>query len=387
MKSNKSCKKSIAVCMGLVLLTSTLSGCGKKSNETIKIGQIITSLTGDAAMYGDFQKNAAQMAVDEINAAGGINNKKIEITAVDDQAKPNVALNAMQKLVAEVKPLVVLGPDWSGNTLAAAPVAKQNKIPQITSSKSTKITHDGNNYIFRVVAMGPFVGQALVNYAYKQGFKKMAVLYTNSDYGVSGGEGAKAAIIKLGLKPIAYETYNVGDSDFTAQLMRIKKSGADCIIDYSIQVEGAKSLRQMREMGITLPVFGGDAFITPDFAKLVGNVNMEGVIASSAFIATSKEPAVQEFVKKYKEKYGVVPEDHAAPYYDAVKIIAQIVGKVGTDREKVAEALRNLKGFKGVQGDYTADKFGNLIHSSMIAKYEHGQWVYEETVKDLVDKN
>jgi branched-chain amino acid transport system substrate-binding protein len=336
-------------------------------------------------MYGDYQKNAAQMAADEINEAGGINGKKIEITALDDQAKPNVALNAMQKLVSETDPLVVLGPDWSGNTLAAMPVAQQNKIPQICSSKSDKITHEGNDYIFRVVATGPFVGQALVNAAYEKGYRKMAVFYTNTDYGVSGGEGAKAAIEKLGLKPVAYETCNVGDNDFTAQLMRIKNSGADVIIDYSIQVEGAKSLRQMREMGINIPVYGGDAFITPDFAKLVGQDKMEGIIAGSAFIASSSEPAVQDFVTKYKEKYGVIPEDHAAPYYDAVKIVAQVIEKVGTDREKIAEALRSLSGFQGVQGDYTADKYGNFVHSCMLATYTNGEWVYNKTVKNLVD--
>ncbi|SMB92263.1 branched-chain amino acid transport system substrate-binding protein [Thermanaeromonas toyohensis ToBE] len=376
----------VVTILGLLMLILLLSvGCGKKEGTTIKIGQIITSLTGEAAMYGHYQKNAAQMAADEINAAGGVNGKKIEIIALDDQAKPNVALNAMQKLISEVKPVAVLGPDWSGNTLAAAPVAQQNRVPQITSSKSWKITHQGNPYIFRVVALGPFVAEALVNYAYQQGYRKMAILYTNSEYGVSGGEGAKAALEKLGLKPVAYETYNVGDNDFTAQLMRIKNSGAEVVIDYSIQIEGAKSFRQMREMGINIPVYGGDAFITPEFAELVGPEKMEGIIAGSAFIPSCPEPAVQEFVRKYKEKYGVIPDDHAAPYYDAVKILAQVIAKVGTDREKIAEELRNLKGFQGVQGDYTADKWGNLIHSVMLARYTNGQWQYLTTIKNLTD--
>jgi branched-chain amino acid transport system substrate-binding protein len=338
-------------------------------------------------MYGNFQRDAAKLAADEINAAGGINGKNIELVQLDDASKPNVALNAMQKLLSETKPVAVLGPDWSGNTLAVAPLAKQNKVPQITSSKSLKITHDGNDYIFRVVAMGPFIGQALVDHAYKQGFRKMAILYTNSDYGVSGGAGAKAALAKYNIQPVAYETYNVGDNDFTAQLLRIKNSGADVIIDYSIQVEGAKSLRQMREMGIKTPVLGGDAFITPDFAKLVGPDRMEGVIASSAFIASNPSPEVQSFVKKYKDKFGVEPDDHAAPYYDAVKILGQIMGKVGPDREKIAAELRGLKGYAGVQGDYSADKWGNLVHRVSLAKYSGGKWVWIADVGNLTDSN
>jgi branched-chain amino acid transport system substrate-binding protein len=363
-------------------------GCqSKPEDKTIKIGQIVTSFTGDAAMYGNFQRDGAQLAADEINAAGGINGKKIELFPLDDASKPNVALNAMQKLLNETKPVVVLGPDWSGNTLAVAPLAKQNKLPEITSSKSRKITHDGNDYIFRVVATGPFIGQALVDYAYKQGYRKMAILYTNSDYGVSGGQGAKAALAKYKLEPAVYETYNVGDNDFTAQLLRIKNSGAEVVIDYSIQVEGAKSLRQMREMGIKLPVFGGDAFITPDFAKLVGPEKMEGVIASSAFIVSNPAPEVQGFVTKYKQKFGVEPEDHAAPYYDAVKILGQVIAKTGPDSEKIAAELRTLKGFKGVQGDYTADKWGNLIHRASLAKYTGGKWVWIADADNLTDSD
>ena len=372
----------------LVLLALIGTGCQSSQEEKdIKIGQIVTSFTGDAAMYGNFQRDAAQLAADEINAAGGVNGKKIQLFPLDDAAKPNVALNAMQKLLNETKPLVVLGPDWSGNTLAVAPLAKQNKIPQITSSKSRKITHDGNDYIFRVVATGPFIGQALVDYAYKQGYRKMAILYTNTDYGVSGGQGAKAAMEKYSLQPLAYETYNAGDNDFTAQLLRIKNSGAEVLIDYSIQVEGAKSLRQMRQMGIKIPVLGGDAFITPDFAKLVGPDKMEGVIASSAFIASNPNPEVQAFVAKYKQKFGVEPEDHAAPYYDAVKILGQVLPKTGLDREKIVAELHNLKGYKGVQGDYTADKWGNLIHRASLAKYTGGKWVWIADAENLTDSD
>jgi branched-chain amino acid transport system substrate-binding protein len=378
--------KLLAITVVAVLMAGVACQ-SKQEDQTIKIGQIITSLTGDAAMYGNFQRDAAQLAADEINAGGGIGGKKIELVQLDDAAKPNVALNAMQKLLNETKPVVILGPDWSGNTLAVAPLAKQNKVPQITSSKSRKITHEGNDYIFRVVATGPFIGQALVDYAYKQGYRKMAILYTNSDYGVSGGAGAKEAMKKYNLEPVAYETYNVGDNDFTAQLLRIKKSGAQVIIDYSIQVEGAKSLRQMREMGIKTPVLGGDAFITPDFAKLVGDDKMEGVIASSAFIATNPAPEVQEFVNKYQTKFKSVPDDHAPPYYDAVKILGQIMAKVGPDREKIAAELHNLKGYKGVQGDYSADKWGNLIHRASLAKYTGGKWVWIGDAPGLTDSD
>jgi branched-chain amino acid transport system substrate-binding protein len=370
----------------LAVLFALLTSLGAAAaDNTVILGQIITSMTGGAAMYGDYQKNAAQMAADEINASGTLKGVKLKLVQLDDQAKPDVALNAAQKLIFESNPTVVLGPDWSGNTLAVAPLVASKGIPQITSSKSRKITHEGNKTIFRVVDMGPFIGKALVDYAYEKGFRKMAVLYTNSDYGVSGGQGAKREIEEKGLKVYAYETYNVGDTDFTAQLQRIKNSGADVIIDYSIQIEGAKSFRQLRELGINLPVFGGDAFITPDFAKLTDPQLVEGTIAATSFIPGNPDAKVQAFVKKYKKLFGEEPEDHASPYYDAVYIVADAIKHVGTDRQKIAEYISHLKGFKGVNGDYTADKWGNLLHTAVLAKFHDGKWDYIKTITGMTD--
>ena len=369
--------------LGLALALVVGSAC---AGEKIMLGQIVTSLTGDAAMYGDFQVNAVRMAIDEINAAGGIDGKMLDVVYLDDQSKPQVALQAMQKLVSEVKPVAVFGPDWSGNTLAAMPIAQRNKIPQLTTSKSRAITHKNNPYIYRLVAMGPFIGQALAEYAKEQGFKKVAIFYTNTEYGVSGGEGALEACKKLGLEVTAYETCNVGDNDFTAQIQTIKNSGAEVLIDYSIQVEGAKSLKQMRELGMNLPVLGGDAFVTDDFAKLVGNDIMDGIIAASSFIPTAETPKVEKFVEDYKAKFGNVPEDHASPLYDGVYILAEAIKRAGsTDREKINAELAKTSGFEGVNGPHTADKWNNLLHSCMLAEYKNGGWVYIKTLTGLED--
>lgn len=355
------------------------------SDGVIKIGQIVTSLTGDAAMYGDYQVNAAQMAADEINAKGGINGKKIEIVYLDDQSKPQVALQCMQKLLDEEEPLVVLGPDWSGNTMAAMEAAKKEGVPQVCSSKSREITHSDNPYIFRTVATSHFVGETLANIAKEKGYQKVAIWYTNSEYGVGGSEGAKRACENMGLEVVAHETHNVGDNDFTAQIMNVKNSGAECIINYSIQVEGAKSLKQMREQGLDIPILGGDAFITPDFAKLVGDEYMEGVIATSAFVACDPEQVVVDWVKSYEELYGVTPDDHAAPYYDAVNIIAKVIEEVGEDREAISEGLKDVSGYVGVQGDYTTDEWGNMIHGCKVVEYKSGEWTYVKTMPQMED--
>lgn len=403
MMKHKWMKKIVAyvlagvMCMGLTACgnqegpasaTNNKSGTSEEkggSDDVIKIGQIVTSLTGDAAMYGDYQVNAAQMAADEINAKGGINGKKIEIVYLDDQSKPQVALQCMQKLLDEEEPLVVLGPDWSGNTMAAMEAAKKEGVPQVCSSKSREITHSNNPYIFRTVATSHFVGETLANIAKEKGYQKVAIWYTNSEYGVGGSEGAKRACENMGLEVVAHETHNVGDNDFTAQIMNVKNSGAECIINYSIQVEGAKSLKQMREQGLDIPILGGDAFITPDFAKLVGDEYMEGVIATSAFVACDPEQVVVDWVNSYEELYGVTPDDHAAPYYDAVNIIAKVIEEVGEDREAISEGLKNISGYVGVQGDYTTDEWGNMIHGCKVVEYKSGEWTYVKTMPQMED--
>lgn len=385
-------KRALSLILALVMLACCFAGCESKPKKTedgfdgeIVIGQIVTSVTGAAAMYGDYIINSAQMAADEINAAGGINGKKVVIEYLDDQAQSTVALQCMQKLVDETDPLVVLGPDWSGNTLAAMPVAQEAGIPQLTSSKSRALTHSGSDSLFRFVASSHMVGQTLAQLAKDQGYQKIAIWYTNTEYGVGGGEGAKMACEQLGLDVVCYEAHNDSDNDFTAQIQAVKNSGADCLISYSIQTPGAASLKQLREQGVNIPVLLGDAAITPDFAALVGNEYMEGCIATSAFVACDPSENSKAYTEKYEKLYGETPDDHGAPYYGMVKMLAEVISEVGEDRENIIEGLKNVDGFEGAQGTYYCDDWGNMIHSCKVVEYKNGEWVYMYTVDNIED--
>jgi branched-chain amino acid transport system substrate-binding protein len=143
----------------------------------------------------------------------------------------------------------------------------------------------------------------------------------------------------------------------------------------------------MRELGMNLPVLGGDAFITDDFAKLVGDEIMEGIIAASSFIPTADTPKVRKFVADYRAKFGNTPEDHASPLYDGVYILAEAMKRAGTtsDREKINVELSRTNGFEGVDGVHTADKWNNLLHSCMLAEYKNGGWVYLDILTGLED--
>ena len=352
-------KKLVSLVFAL-LLTLSLVACGSSepaaddgaaTEDPIVIGQIVTALTGDAAMYGDYIVNSAQMAADEVNAAGGVNGRMIEIVYLDDQSDSTVALQCMQKLLDRGDCAAIIGPDWSGNTMATLPLSNEAGMPHLTTSKARKITHqEDTDNIFRMVASGNFVGEALVQVAVEKGYKNVAIICTNSEYGLGGGEGAQMAAEAAGINVVAYETMNTGDVDFTAQWTNIINSKPDCIISYAEQVAAAKSLKQLREMGCEIPVLGGDSFITPDFAKLVGDDYMQGVISASAFVSCAPQDKTQEYVAKYQELFNEMPDDHGSAYYDAVLILAEVMKTKGTDHAAIIEGLYELNGFEGCQG-------------------------------------
>ncbi len=356
------------------------------TGDPITICQIVTSLTGGASLYGEYIVNSAQMAADEINAAGGINGRPIEIVYMDDQADSTVAMQCMQKFIDEYDCAAVLGPDWSGNTMATLPVSSEAGMPQLTTSKARKITHqEGVDNVFRMVAPGNFVGEALVQVAVEKGYKNIAIICSNTEYGLGGGEGAKVACEAAGLNVVDYQTFNSGDVDFTAQWTSIINSKPDAIIEYAEQVEAAKSYVQLREMGSEIPMLGGDSFITPAFAELVGYEYMENTTAASAFVSCVPTDACQQYVEKYKELFGKDPDDHGSAYYDAVYILAKVIGEKGTDHAAIIEGLKGLTDYQGCQGTYTGDQWGNLIHTLNVVEFHDGNWTYLFTTDPVSD--
>ena len=369
-----------------VAATTDTAAAPEFSGE-INIGQIVTALSGAAAMYGDYIVNSAQMAADEINAAGGVNGKKLVITYYDDESQSTVALQVMQKLLSDIEDITaVLGPDWSGNTMACMELANQEGVPQLTSSKARKITHQENNdNIFRFVLSADFVGMALAQMVKDAGYQNVAIWYTNSEYGLGGGEAAKKFCEELGLNVVSYQAHESADTDFTAQIEDVKSSGAEVLISYSIQNSGAASLKQLRESGVTIPVYGGDAMLTPDFAELVGFEYMDGVICGGAFVATDPDEKTQTYVENYTKIYGNAPDDHGAAYYDMVYVLAQAIEQYGESADQIREGLSKTAGYQGVSGLFECDEWGNMLHSVKIAEFKDGEFQYLTTMGPYAD--
>ncbi|MDI6600760.1 MAG: ABC transporter substrate-binding protein [Thermoanaerobacteraceae bacterium] len=361
-------------------------GSGEGKTQVLKIAHL-APLTGSAASYGVQIVEAAKMAVEEINAAGGFtgpNGEKITIdyTEVDETSNSAAAIDAAKNAVS-MNPHVILGPNRSGGVLAAHKVWQEAKIPAITDATSAQTTKQGNPYTFRMQISSEYWIPILVKTAVeKYNIKKPAVIYGLNDYSKANWVATEPAMAKYGLKPVTVQTFNDGDQDFSAQLVAIKNSGADSIFLYGYTPECGKIIRQRVELGMgNLLVFTERASTDPAAVEIAGKENFEGVVTSTTLSPGDPDPKIQEFIKKFESKYHRTISATHVNHYDSVYIVKSIVEKVGLDREKIREELSKLNNYQGVLGVYSADKEGNLVHHMYTQVYKNGKWelLLEET--------
>ena len=349
------------------------TNCAKKPAE-FAIGAICP-LTGDAAVYGAWFKKGLDLAVEEINAAGGINGIKVKIIYEDSRALPEDGVSAMSKLVNIQKVPVVIGAMASSVTLAVAPIAERTKTVLISpASSSPKITQAGD-YIFRNWPSDLFEGREMADFAYSElGIKKIAILYINNDYGLGIKEVFEKHFERLGGEIIITERYEQGGTDFRTQLTKIKDRQPEAIYLPTMAKEAGLILKQAKEIGVKsrfLSIMGIEA---PTMLEIAGDA-AEGVIYSyPGFDPDSPYDIVQEFQEKYKVKYGEKAEAFAAHAYDAMKIVALAIERGGYTPEGIKDALYKIKDFPGVAGLTTFDENGDVIKQVMIKIIKEGKF-------------
>jgi len=372
-------KWSVWLLVGTCAAALTLAGCQQEQPKSIKIAHM-APLSGGASSYGIHLVQAARIAVEEINAKGGVKlpdgkQLKIEYTEVDETSNSANAIEAAKKAIS-LDPIVMLGPNRSGGVLAAEKLWKEAKIPTITDATSAQTTRLGNPYTFRMQISSEYWIPLLVKTAVeKYNIKKPAVIYGLNDYSKANWVATEPAMQQFNLKPVTVQTFNDNDQDFSAQLLAIKKSGADCIFLYAYTPEVGKITRQRSELGMkNLPIFSERAASDPAVINLAGKENFEGMVTTTTLSPGDPNPKVQEFIKKYIAKYNQIPSATHVNHYDSIYIVADIIGRVGLDREKIRQELAKLD-YQGVLGHYAADKEGNLVHHMNTQVYKDDKWV------------
>jgi branched-chain amino acid transport system substrate-binding protein len=350
----------------LIVLTLILSlaflGCPPKTESTggggtdATGGEILVgeygSLTGAEATFGQSTHNAIMLAVDEINAAGGVSGRKIKVLTEDDQSKAEEAANAVTKLISQNQVVAVLGEVASSNSLAAAPICQSNKVPMITPSSTNPSVTEKGDYIFRMCFLDSYQGQSMARYISQDlKLKNAAVLIDNkSDYSTGLAKFFSEAYVAAGGKIVATQSYAKGDSDFRAQLTAIKAANPQVIFVPGYYNDIGQIAIQARDLGMKMPLAGGDGWESPKLIEIGGKA-LEGCFYSNHYFAADPAPQVRDFVQKYKERYGATPDALAALAYDAARVLADAIKRAGkTDGPALRDAIAATKGFAGVTG-------------------------------------
>jgi branched-chain amino acid transport system substrate-binding protein len=363
----------------LPLLCAFVTSTAFAQNEIV-VGEF-ASLTGGSASFGQSSHKGTQLAVDELNAAGGVLGKKIRLVTEDDQSLAGQPATIVRKLITQDRAVAILGEVASSKSLEAAPICQQNKIPMISpASTNPKVTEVGD-YIFRICFIDPFQGTVMAKFAKEKGFQKVAVLTdVKQDYSVGLSEFFVKHFKESGGTIVKDQQYSTGDKDFKAQLTSIKAARPDAIFVPGYYGEVSLIARQARQLGIKVPLLGGDGWVGDSLLKVAGNA-LDGCFFSSHFSAEDQTPATQEFVKKYKAAYGAVPDDMAALGYDSAMILADAIKRAGgTESQKLRDAIAATKDFQGITGSITIDEKRNASKSAVIMTIQGGGFKYLQSV-------
>jgi branched-chain amino acid transport system substrate-binding protein len=339
-------------------------------------------LTGQRALLGRNMKQGIEIAVEEINAAGGVLGKPLAVAFEDDQGdNPNAGINAVNKLIQVDKVSVMLGPHYTVNQMATQKTFCDHGPLSLTGASGVPVTANGCKFVIRVRASDIIQAKALIEFARSElKAEKVGVLYINDDFGKAGADRVVKSMQEMGMKPVAVESHNAGDKDFSAQLARFRNAGAQAVIMWTHDTEAALIVRQARQLGLAFHFAGSTSLSEPSFLKLAGDA-AEGVLSANDFVPTNPEPRVQAFVRKYETKYKMSPEIWAAAYYDATHLAAQAINQAKTlDAAKVRAAFDTLR-HTGVLGDYRCEPNGDCNHQILIVEIKGGKPVVRSTVK------
>lgn len=388
-------KKMIATTAAVTLAAGSLVGCAKTESggdtaaaDTLKIGANL-ELTGAVAAFGQSQLQGVKLAVEEINAEGGVNGKKIELIEQDNATKQEESTRIATKLITQDKVHVLLGAAISSDTLAAVQIANDKKTPMLTpSATNSDVTFNSkknklNEYVFRACFTDPFQGKVMADFSTKKLSAKNAVIYidNSSDYSKGLSKSFREAFTASGGTIVGEESYQTKDTDFKAVLTRIKTLNPDVIFVPGYYEEVGKIVKQAREMGIKAPMMGGDGWDAPQLVDIAGKDALNNTFISNHYSPEDPDPKVKKFVDAYKAKYNAVPDAMAVLGYDGIYMIADAVKRAGAiDKEKIKEALAATKDFEGVTGKIALDKNHDPVKAAVVLEYKDGKQVFNDKI-------
>ncbi|WP_054031732.1 ABC transporter substrate-binding protein [Desulfatitalea tepidiphila] len=385
---------TVLVLVFSVMLVMVFISCGKKRETIIKIG-INAPITGDIPKVGEGSKFAAQMWLEDIEKAGGlqVGDKKYPVALVieDNESKAESAVKANTKMITEDGVMVIIGPQSSKQAVPAGGVANDYQTPMISPWSTNPDTTKDRPFVFRACFLDPFQGPVAAKFVKEEfGFTRAAVLYdVASDYPKGLAEFFKKAWEEINGPDsvVAYESFTTKDTDFSSQLTKIKDSGAEFLFTPQYYNEVALIVKQAHELGFNNPIIGSDSWGSAETVSLCGE-DCYGLFFSTHYAAAGAQGATKEFIDRYQQKHGYVPDDVAALTWDAIRLAQQAIentggltGDVKKDRIAVRDQLAKIKDFAGITGNMTFTEEGDPIKCAVIVRIsDQGEYEFYKQV-------
>ena len=363
------------------------SAAGDTATGDIVVG-MYGSLTGDGASFGQSSREGTELAVDEVNSAGGLlGGRKIKLLVEDDQSKPEEASNAVTKLVTQDKVVAVLGEVASRRSLAAAPVSQKYQVPMISPSSTNERVTEVGDYIFRVCFIDPFQGEVLAKFAYNDlKARKVAILKDiQQDYSVGLTDSISTHFTALGGQVLDPVSYSTGDADFKAILTQVRSQRPDVVFATGYYPEAAIIVRQARELGMKMPILGGDGWVGDALQN--GRDALNNTYISNHYSGDNPDPVVQNFVKAYRAKFNREPDAIAALAYDSVKVLGDAITRAGsTEGPKLRDALATAD-VAGVTGHLKINAKRNVDKPAVIQEVTYADGAVKFVYKTTINPN
>ncbi|MCM0647982.1 ABC transporter substrate-binding protein [Clostridium swellfunianum] len=376
--------KKLSVLVSACVVMSIFAGCSaatvKNNAGQIKVG-LNYELSGNVATYGQSLVSGIELAITEINSNGGVLEKQIEAVKVDNKSENTEAANVSTRLATRDKVVAILGAATSGNTKAASPAAIQNKVPLVSASAtSDDVTVDSNGkvreFIFKTCFSDSFQGVMMSNFAVNdlKAMKAAVLVDTTSDYSKGLAKNFEETYTKQGGQVVGKEAYQAKETDFKAVLTKIKSLNPEVLFLPGYYEEVGLIVRQARDLGLNVPILGGDGYESPKLTELAGKDALNKVYYTTAYSSKDTSAEVVKFNDAYKKKYGKEPDAFNALGYDMAYLIADALKRAGeVNSVKLKEALEATKDFKGVTGKVTIDKNHNTVKSVTVIEMKNGE--------------
>ena len=374
-------RRSVNAGLAASLAAPMFSRVARADGATIKIGMVLT-VTGAAADNGKYALAGAKIALDRVNKAGGVLGKQVELVTEDDQTTNPGAVLAFSKLAAQPDIVAFLGPIRSTQNHAIAPDILKTGKPVCFGGTDPALTKMGNPWLVRFRPNDSYSARVIASYGVETlGKKNWAIVHTTDAFGTSGFKALSASLDKLGAKVALDQGYPNQSQDFTPVVLAIKSSGADIIGSYTaFDNDVAIFARQLRQVGVTLPWVGSVSIVTRAALKLAGPA-LWGTYGVADY-AIDSSPEAKDFARLYTAVSKIQPDQNSAWTYDAIGVLCASINKAGsTDPGKIRDAILSTKGYKGAEGEYNFDEFGDGLHGYNVVRNEKGTIIFDKHIE------